>query len=162
MQLSNAQLVTLKNAINTEVDSVVVNALAANNLAGIADWYNEASSFIVWKTRLSHKEIVEATSDEATTWSWTDYIALSVSVKAAWELMFKENVINPSLANIRSGIADIFVPGAQRTHLLAIAKRPATRAENLYTTGTGSVGTPGLLVLEGELNSNIISQALAS
>lgn len=160
MLLNNTQLAAFRSEILSETDTTIVAARIASNHRIIADWYNESTSFITWKTSLTHKEIVENTSDEITIWSWTDYIALSVSVKAAWELMFNNGAINPSLDNIRTGISQIFPAGTNRTHLLAMSKRPASRAEEFFATGTGSLGTPGKLVVEGIIGPREIQKAI--
>jgi hypothetical protein len=67
--------------------------------------------------------------------------------------------VNPSLANVRQAFADIFSGGtapapANRTHLLAIARRQATRAERLFATGTVSTATPGFFTFEGAVTTN--------
>jgi hypothetical protein len=63
--------------------------------------------------------------------------------------------INPSITNIRQGIQDIFT-GAQlattRQALVALAKRQATRAEHLLSTGTGTTANPALVTSEGTVS----------
>jgi hypothetical protein len=62
--------------------------------------------------------------------------------------------IDPSRANVRQGFNDIFSgtqnnAAAQRTHLLTVSRRKATRAEKLFATGTGSTAAPAALGYEG-------------
>jgi hypothetical protein len=73
-------------------------------------------------------------------------------------------MINPSKANIRAGIAACWVGNASllavQTAILAACKRAATRAEALFSTGTGTEQTPGTLVYEGSVSINDVGQAL--
>lgn len=166
MTLTTAQLTTLKTAILAETDADFVADRTAGSTAAMAAFYNEDSAFVVWKTSLTETDIVSKTSPEDTTWNWTDYINTSVGEKMAWERMFNGNfTINPSLPQIRSGIADIFSGpngAGQRAHLLAMGKRNALKGEALFATGTGTTQTPGDLVFEGDLTNIDIAQALAS
>lgn len=165
MSLQNTQLQALRDAIDAETDVTMNNHLSAGDYSAVADWYNEASTFIVWKTYLSEHDIVSETSDEATTWDWTQYIATSVAEKMAWERIFNGTYsINPSIPQTRDGIAAIFSGPSnadQRAHLLAVSKRPATKAEAIYATGTGSTAAPGLLVFEGYINFRDVEKAMA-
>ena len=72
--------------------------------------------------------------------------------------------INPSLLNVRQGIADIFSGNAnnapaQRAHLLAMARRKATRFEKLFATGTGTTASPGTANADATCNYQDIFQA---
>ena len=165
MALNNAQLTIFKAAILAETDPVVVTAVSIGDDTGVANWYNSPhATFTVWKTYLSEHTIVGDVSPEATVWNWTDYIATSTAEKMAWERIFNGTYsINPSLPQVRTGIAAIFSGpnGAdQRTHLLAIAKRLATRGEALFATGTGTQGSPGTLTFEGMIVHNDVRNAL--
>lgn len=164
--LNNAQLLILKNAIIAETDPIVTDALAIGSHNVIADFYNtDHATTIVWKTYLKEHDIVSNVSEESTSWDWTAYIATSVAEKMAWERIFNGTFsINPSLDQVRSGIAAIFSgpSGAgQRAHLLAIAKRHATKAEALYITGNGTAASPGKLTFEGWIHFNDVTAALA-
>jgi hypothetical protein len=110
---------------------------------------------------------VGVTSGDGTNWSWPLYHAQPEEKRDGWKLMFAPTrqsdppSINASLPNIRQGIADIFPAGAQRTHLLAIARRKALRIERLFATGTGSTASPGVFSFEGTLSYLDIANALA-
>lgn len=156
MPLTAAQLTVIKNNILASPD---LNAVPAtyDGAYAIADLYNAvaAPDFIVWKTRLHEQEITSLTSAESTTWSWPAFIARSVGEQSGWGRMFNGTyTINPSLVQVRSGIADIFSGGtgaAQRTHLLAISKEKATRIEKLLATGTGTTADPATRVHIGNI-----------
>lgn len=161
---TKAQRATLKASIDADpVLSLLPNTNAAADQ--IAAAYNTPASpdWIVWKTLLTEHQIVEQTSSASTVWSWTDYINRSQAERDAWVRMFNGTFsINPSIAQVRQGIADIFSgpSGAnQRTHLLAMGKRKATRLEKLFTTGTGSDASPANLVTEGLLTQDDVTTA---
>ena len=70
--------------------------------------------------------------------------------------------INFSRPNVRQGLQDIFsgAGGAsQRTHLLAIGRRLTTRAEKLFSAGTGSTASPGTMGFEGNLSYQDVQEA---
>ena len=155
MTLTTAQLTTIK------ADILLYPVLSAqqNNSDGafaIAAAYNLIASpdFWVWKTNLSEQACVAETGPEGTVWSWPQYIARTEPERDGWKRLFAADSTNPSLPNVRQAVADIFggaqaAPTAQRTHLLAIARRKATRAEKLFATGTGSTAIPATMIFEG-------------
>ena len=122
--------------------------------------------FWVWKTSLHEHEITGQTSVDGTVWSWTAYIARTVGERDGWVRMFNTSLsINPSLPNVRQGIADIFSGSAnsapaQRTHLNTIARRKANKLEGLFATGTGSTASPGTMVIEGSLGYYEVYEAM--
>lgn len=109
--------------------------------------------FWVWRSAVPAKEIYETTTADGTVWSWTTYIARSQGERDGWRDLFSgSGVANPSLANMRQAIADIFsgpLGAAQRTHLLTISRRKATRIEKLLATGVGTTVSPATLGFEG-------------
>ena len=164
--LTTAQLATFKAALFAETDTELVALRAAGATGAIAEWYNKPSvpDFITWRTNVTEHEIVDNTSAEGTVWSWTAYIGRSVGEQNAWARMFNGTYsVNPSIPQVRSGMADIFSGGtgaAQRTHLLAIGKRKATRAEKLFAVGTGTTAAPATLTFEGAISDYDAVQAL--
>lgn len=164
MPLTAAQNLSIKNDILASPD---LNAFpnTMDGAYGIAELYNKPASpdFVVWKTRLHEQEITSLTSAEGTVWSWPAFISRSVGEQAGWSRMFNGTyVIDPSLAQIRNGIADIFSGGtgaAQRAHLLAIAKEKASRIEKLLATGTGTTADPATRVFVGKISHQDVYNA---
>lgn len=156
MALTPAQQATLKAAI---IADEALNA-QPNNSDGafaIAAALNALASpaFLVWKSSVP-------TKDCKTAMIWTEFIARSAGEREAWTFMLSNGVINPSDANVRQGIADIFsgAGGAtSRTNLLAISKRNATRAEKIFATGTGSDAVPAVMGREGALSYQDVEDA---
>ena len=107
--------------------------------------------FVVWRTSVSQDTIMQNGFD------WTRVDNLSVGPARVWEWMFSnaERAINPSKANVRAGIEAVWKGTAQdlavRAAVYVHCKRPATRAEKLLATGTGTTETPALLTFEGDL-----------
>ena len=143
-----------------------------DSCAAIAAAYNQAASpaFTVWKSWVNENDLETtpgvdaANGGAATTWSWTAYIARSVGEQNGWMRLMRQGGANPSLANVRQAISDIFSGStnsapAQRNHLTVLSKRPATRAEKLFATGTGSYASPATLVFEGALAYSDVQQA---
>ena len=155
--LTSQQRVTLKTDIQASSDT---NSMYVDgNLDGLAALYNAPASptFWVWRTFVPDQEIYESTTADGTVWSWSLYITRSQGERDAWRQMVNmAGGFNASLANARAGIADIFSGGPaapQRTHLLTIGRRPATRLEKLFATGTGSTASPAAMNVEGALST---------
>lgn len=163
MNLDASQRATLKAAILAETDPTVTAALAIRNDVAIANWYNAASTFIVWKTSITRKEMHNA-------YVWTEMDSFTNGAKQfQFNLLISEGTVNPSDANVRQGFQDIFSGAGlatTRAALIALAKRAATKAEALFATGTGTDGSPGTLgvnangYVEGALSYNDVSLAL--
>jgi len=136
----------------------------------VADIYNLPASpdFWVWRSSVTKSEFVNSVGPDGTTFNWTGagFITRSAGEQAAWREIFNgTNEVNPSLPNVRQAFADIFSGGtnpapANRTHLLAVARRKATRAEKLLASGTGSTASPATMTFEGGLSFNDILQAM--
>ena len=129
--------------------------------AEIAAIYNANASpdYWVWRAFVSDQEVYSATSVDNTTWNWTSYIGRSQGERDAWRQMVNmAGGYNPSLTSVRTGLADIFsgqTGSGQRTHLLAISRRKASRGEKLFAVATvggsgarGSAANPDTLTLD--------------
>ena len=161
MNLSSAQRATLRAHILANLDPVVVAAVAIRNDVAIQDWYKVDSSFVVWKTLLTKDELRAAALAGA---SEMDNLEAGKRDALFWML---SDSVNPSDSAVRVAFQDFtanrnggFVATALRTSLTAAGKRPATRVEQVFATGTGTNGTPGFLVVEGFLDYNTISDIL--
>lgn len=171
MSLTAAQLPALRAAIAADPTLAAIPNTPDSNQT-IADAFNAVSSpaFYVWRSSVSEAEFTGlpgvdvANAGAATVWSWTAFIARSVGEQNGWARMFASGTVNPSRANVRQGFADIFsgsanAAPAQRNHLTVLSKRAATRAEQLYATGTGSYAAPATLGFEGLITYVDVSSA---
>lgn len=164
--LTNAQLLTLKNDILADPELSAIPNTADGAFAIAAAYALPASpDFWVSRTRVTQAEIVGSTSLDGTTWSWPVFIGRSQGERDGWREMFADTgYINMALPNIVQGLQDIFsgVSGAaQRTHLLAVRRRLANRAEKLFSSGTGSTASPATMTVEGTLTYQDILNARA-
>lgn len=162
MSLTPAQLPVFKAAILAETAPALVALRTANDEQGMADWYNTPGTFVCWRTNVSRAEIYNATSAEATNWSWTLYKNQGATEQNAWTQMFMGDQADFGQPNLRAGVSAIFTAGstANATHALAIGKRLATRAERVFATGTGTTATPANFGWQGMVSAQTISDAL--
>lgn len=154
--LTQAQLSALKNDINA-------NFLAqwnAQQIDTIVAAYNANASpaFTVWKTAVSAMEYRDAIT-------WTEFTGRTAGERD----MFSFLTGNGTMAlecykiNVRQAVQDAFSGASgvnSRTALVALCKRPASRFEKLYTTGTGSDASPGQLGAEGPVSTSDIIAAM--
>jgi hypothetical protein len=135
----------------------------------IADAMNAINSpdFWVWRTKVTKEEITGMVSIDGTSFTWTGngFIGRTVQELLAWQELFStvDGTVNPSLPHMRAAFADIFSgtgnAASNRAHLAVVGRRKATRFERLFATGTGSAPSPGVLMLEGELDYLDIARA---
>lgn len=168
MALTPAQQATLKADIAADG---ALNGLPDDSDAAfaIAAVYNVAAnpSFWVWRSSVSQDEIMQNGFD------WVRVDNLGVGKARIWEWLFwnESRAFNPSKANVRAGIAEVWkgtaADNAVRFAVFGHCQRLATRAERLFATGAGTttdtngVG-PGLMVFEGSLSYQDVLDARRS
>jgi hypothetical protein len=156
--LTAAQQTTLAQAIRADTNQAVIDALEIRNDVLLAELYNAATTFVVWRTNLSPAEYREAIV-------WTEVDALTVGKARIWEWVTQQMTapIDASKVNVRQGLMDCWASNTTtRTQLTAAAKRAASKAEKLFATGTGTTATPGTLGWEGTLSYTDIGLALGA
>ncbi len=166
--LTDPQIVTLKAAINAETDPTFVSLREQGAVGAMTDWLNQAAvpAYYVKRTALSRHEILTVTSDDGTTFSWAAaaYITRSQGERDAFREMFNSTgTVNPSLPTIVAAFADIFSGAgglSNRTHITAMSRRSATRAEKLFAVGAGTKLGPSVMVFEGTLNPSDVIKAV--
>lgn len=146
------QLTTLKAAILADPALAPLTSGPGTdyNAIAIAMSAEAAPAFVVWRTNVTRAELQDM---DAFNWTVVDNLSTGSKYRI-WEWMFgTTGSINPSKANIRAGIAATWVGNAQllavQTAVLAACKRNATRVEKLFATGTGTAGSPAVMVVEG-------------
>lgn len=160
MSLSTEQKQLLKAAINAETDVAFVALRQANDEQGMADWYGEPSSFIVWSRAVTRDSVTGDGFD------WTQVDNLTVGQGRIWDLIFDTQAksLDASDAGKRAGIGECWKGTAAKlavgAFVLGKCKRTASRAEKVFATGTGTTGTPGFLTREGGISAQDISDAL--
>ncbi len=159
MNLTMAQLQALKADLAANANTVLINGVAtaisavlqnSDTAFAVANWYNLTTvpDFWVWKPAVSKGELVQTTGPEGTVFNWVGngFITRSAGEQTAWREIFNgTGTCDPSLPNVRQAFADIFSgtgnAAANRTHLLAVARKRATNAEKLFATGAGTPDT---------------------
>lgn len=128
----------------------------------IAQAYNleAAGPFIVWRTNVDRDEIQQLAA-----FDWTLVDNLTVGKGRIWEWMFMRGAaINPSMVNVRAGIAACWVGSAPlvavQTAILNQCKRNASRVEKLFAVGTGSTASPATMAVEGPIDFNVVVGAM--
>lgn len=156
MALNEAQRVTLAADIRGSTDPEVIAALAIRNDTELTRLYNEDSSFIVWRSTVGVEEYRDALD-------WTEVDNLTTGKARIWDWVTGQMTLTleTGKANVRAGLANCWaVNSTTRPNLLAIADRPATLAESLYATGTGSTVDQGDLTFEGRITTTDVGRAL--
>jgi len=148
--LTPSQLQTLKADILADptLSSQPMNSDGAFAIAAAYN-LNASPTFTVWRTLVSINEIGDKLNG-------TELAGLTTANQTRLQTiaLFSESGVNPSLADRRQFFDDIFSGAGgttTRANLLALWKRPATRAEKLFATGTGSTGSPATMTFEGKL-----------
>lgn len=161
-------------ATDIRADPTLANAVANNLFDQIEVAYNAPASpdYWVYKPAVRPKEIYEDTSASGSRWDWTTYIQASAREADAWVQQFSSGSADFTLPQTRAGIVKIFGGtgnnALQRSHILAIARRKASRVEKLFydpTQGNGGTGEvcpscPATLTHAGMLTQQEISYAL--
>lgn len=182
MTFTTAQLQVIKAEITADP---VLNALpnTADNAFAIAAALNAypAVDYIVWQTTLPTQLVFDAITwanltpqdTPDTTQLWMNR-ALACQGKQfnIQTMLAGRETINPSKANVRSGLQDALtgIPsgasGATRAAgwvaLQSAMQRKATRAEKVLASGSGTTGSPSLLSFEGSLTYQDVLDARGS
>ena len=158
MHLTTTQHQALKAYILTQPAWAALPNDSTNALV-IADELNQvaAPNFIVWRTEVPVDEIMRNGMD------WTRVDNLSVGKARIWDWMTRLGTLNPSKANIRSGIdaawvgtaADLAVRAVVYTH----CKRAATVIEKVLATGAGTTASPATMSVEGAIGYDDVQAA---
>lgn len=130
---------------------------------------NAAPDFWVWRTAVEKKEIVQQVSQDGTSFVWAGngFITRSAGELECWNQLFNSTLTcNPSLANVRQAFTDVFSgtgnAASNRAHLIVVARRKASRGEQLLATGTGSTGSPATMGYEGPFTAQDVIDSLNS
>jgi hypothetical protein len=166
--MTPAQLQTLKTALLATSDPALFELVSTRRDEAVTAYINEPATpaFYVYKALLSRHEILTGTSDDGTTFAWAAgaYITRSQGERDAFREMFNDSgTVNPALPAIQAAFADIFsgAGGAgNRAHITALSRRTASIFERIFTTGTGSKASPGVVVVEGPARESDVSAAL--
>lgn len=153
MPLTTAQQTTLKADILADPVLGVLEP-SSNTINAIIAAYEVPSTTVAWRVEVSQDEIMQNGFD------WVRVDNLSIGKARIWEWMFdnQASAINPSKANVRAGIEEVWKGTAAdlavRAAVYVHCKRFATRLEKLFATGTGTTADPATMVVVGTVSYN--------
>jgi hypothetical protein len=161
--LTTEQLAVFKAALLAETDPELVSYRTNGQTPLIAWWYNQNATpnHIVWKTSVTQDEIMQNGFD------WVQVDNLTVGKARIWEWLFDNSTttINPSKVNVRAGIDEAWKGTAAmlavRAAVYVHCKRPATRIEKLFSTGTGTDASPATIAPDLSFSEADVSIALS-
>lgn len=161
--LDSTQLAAFATALAAETDPTLVLARDQGATPLIAAWYNATPdpAIIVWRTVVTQDEIMQNGFD------WVRVDNLANGKARIWEWMFTNETrsFNPSKANVRAGIEEVWKGTAAdlavRAAVYVHCKRAATRIEQMFAIGTGTDESPSTMGFEGNLTETDVTQALA-
>lgn len=161
MALTPSQTTTVKAAILADPVLAPLTSGPGTDYSAIADALNADASpdYIVWRTSVTRDEIQK---DDNFNWAQVDNLT-NGSKYRIWEWMFDNanKSIDPSKANVRSGIDATWVGTAQllavRTAVYVHCKRKARRIEKILASGTGTDANPSTLGYEGTISISEIA-----
>lgn len=181
--LLDSQLPALKSAILAETDPAFVANRQAGNTGLMAEFYNTASTFIVWRSMTPRNEVAAAISyanytpadTPDGTQLWLNRNAqCQAKILALQTMLLGGDVLLTGKPNIRQGLQDVLqnVPAGASGALidagwLGVGKvrltiqRAALNGEKIFATGTGTQGAPGDLgAFEGQISNDDIVRAI--
>ena len=171
MSLTTAQYQALSAAIIAD-GSQAAN-IAAKEDGLMAAWFNELTSFQVWKT-------ITVISDIQNAVIWSNFTPANPAAGAGqdatnWllacqgkqfnlQMLLTGYGVSTGMSNIRAGLQDATslipsgIAGATKsggwTAIQLIIQRPATNAERILATGIGTTASPGDLSWEGVIQNS--------
>ena len=153
--LTDTQQTTLAAHIRANTDIDVVAALAIRNDTELARLYNLDSSYVVWRELVTPDEYYAGIV-------WTEVDNLTVGKARIWEWITRSMTVgyDATQPNIRAGLGEAFKNLDTATNLIPLSKELATIAQEIYATGTGSVGDPGVRDVVGDITINDVGRAL--
>ena len=168
------QRATLRAAVLASQSAEVLGAASTRNDTLLAELLNAPSTFNVWRSTTPADEVADAILwDRMTPADAPDGTAIQTNRLLLCQakqmnlqvLLQGRDSIGTGRANLRAGLTDALlnvpsgVGGATQDagwigagRVKATITRFATVAENAFTTGTGTAGTPGALGWEGSVN----------
>ena len=147
--MNTSQLSALKTLALADVTASAF--VQSGNDTGLAEWFNQTTTHIVWRSVMTPDMSREAILQGATQ---LDALTVGKRDSLFW---LASGDLNVSDASVRAAIDDLC--GTQTTlkaALLAAQKRTCSIAEKALATGTGTTAAPALLGWEGQISGNDI------
>lgn len=152
--LTTTQQTTLVNALKTETNQDVINALAIGNITFLVQWCNDNSAVDAWNTSVSSNELFEASDI-------TKFDGLTAGKRDAWRMLLDFTPIDMSRLKNRKAVQDVW-GNTDSVVVLQDMRRKATRGEAYLggTSATTNTVTALKLNYVGSLSIDDIATAL--
>ena len=145
MSLTINQIATLKAL--AAADSVAATYFDGTKDQELADWFNQVTTTVVWRTSLSVQQFRAAVLNGV-------YQLDNLTVGKRDTLLWLGNQPLPMDASVRSAIDDLCgTQAVLKAALVAAEKRLASRAEKALSSGTGSDASPAAVTWEGTISA---------
>lgn len=159
--LTTEQAATFKTSLLAQTDPQVVAWRASRNDYAIAQWYNETATptFLAYRNDVRSEEIGNA-------WVGTDIDGMSALNMQRLQLLLQSapaGIFDMTRSDRRAGFENPFgtnVSNASRVAMRLAFRRPVSRVERLFVTGTGTEAAPGLMAYIGPLAQSDVTDAL--
>lgn len=137
--MTPAQLATLKAAVLADSTANAFPNTSDGNFA-CAAYLNTVPAVPVqlWRPDISPTEVAKTITMSA--------FVLLTAIKQNGLLLLTQGTVDATAANVRQGFSDIFGAGATLTALTALAQRPGTRFEVIFSSG----GPPAVSTMFGQ------------
>lgn len=140
MALAPQQLAALKAEIDGDpvLAAKPLNSDGYFDIAQILNGQLASPDFYVWRSTVTQDEIMQ------NGFEWVRVDNLSIGKARIWDWLFDNagTSINPSKANVRAGIAEVWkgtaADNAVRFAVFQHCQAKATRAQKLFATGAGT------------------------
>lgn len=156
MSLTVLQKTTLSAHIRANTDPQVSLALQSGDIGIIADIYNTAIDFQIWRNSID-------ASEYRSQMVWTEVDTMGSGNARIWSWLTRDmrDPINAADSNIRAGIADAWAANTvTRSNLLSIAYAAASLIESIFATGIGTINNPATATIYGPIDFRVFADAL--
>lgn len=127
MSFSAADLAAIKAAVTA--DATALGYWTAGNPGECCAYLNAPSPtpVLIWRPDIPVAELLTGVV-------WSAFVSLTPQVQAAWAALTAGGTVDSTNDNVRAGFVTVFGTGSQTvTNLAAIAQRPASRLEAIFT-----------------------------
>ena len=150
--LTPAQQTTLKTDITSGGNAAALGAfITAEDWPSVANFYNALSGSTVWRAAVPVRELTGVIVGSV-------YDGLSTAKQNGYLAVTQGGVVDATQPTIRAWFSDIFGAGTTLTGLTAVAQRPATRFEMLFSTAASPANVT--TVFGQHLSGDDVQQAM--
>jgi hypothetical protein len=159
--LTPSQVTTFRTALLAETDPALVAARTSGQVGVIRAWYSQPATpaFQIWRWDVTAEETGNA-------WVGTDIDGMSALNMQRLQLLLASapsGIFDMTRTDRRAGFENPFGTNqnnGSRVAMRSAWQRAATRIEKLFSSGTGTVASPGDTVIRSPLTEDDVRAAL--